>query len=138
METYPRQAGATNGFRNGVPRSFRVTTGAVYYLRSADSRSSALQLHRWDRTDGTTEVILSGASGAALSAAELAMRERLRESASGITAFDVRGDHVVANAGGELLLWDPHGPESGPSPLAPSTRGSAPMADWWPGLSRVA
>ncbi len=107
METYPRQAGATNGFRNGVPRGFRVTPDAVYYLRSADSRSSALKLHRWDRTDGTTEVILSGASGAALSAAELAMRERLRESASGITAFDVRGDHVVANAGGELLLSDP-------------------------------
>ncbi len=38
--------------------------------------------------------------------AEKSLRERLRESASGITAFDVRRDRVVATAAGTLLLWD--------------------------------
>jgi dipeptidyl-peptidase-4 len=106
MESYPRQAAATNGFRNGVPRGFRVTSDAVYFLRSSGSRSSALRLHRWDRATGNTELILSGTTDSARSAAELAMRERLRESASGITAFDVRNDRVVANAAGQLTLWD--------------------------------
>lgn len=41
-----------------------------------------------------------------MTAAERALRERLRESASGITTYDVRRDRVVASAAGQLLLWD--------------------------------
>jgi dipeptidyl-peptidase-4 len=77
----------------------------VYFLRSSGGRSSALQLHRWDRSTGDTCVILSG-SGAAMTDAEKSLRERLRESASGITAYDVRGERVVATASGTVLLWD--------------------------------
>ena len=50
-------------------------------------------------------MILSG-SGAAMTDAERSLRERLRESASGITAYDVRGERVVATASGTVLLWD--------------------------------
>ncbi|MEI2786753.1 MAG: alpha/beta fold hydrolase [Candidatus Nanopelagicales bacterium] len=105
MESYPRQAAATGQFRYGQPRTFRATTSSVYFLRSTGGRSSALRLHRWDRSTGSCEVILSG-GGDAMTAAEQALRERLRESASGITAYDVRRDRVVASAAGRLLLWD--------------------------------
>lgn len=105
METYPRQAASTGQFRHGVPRSVRITDQAVFFLRSAGGRSAALDLHRWDRATNATEVILSG-SGDTMTAAERALRERLRESASGITAFDVRAGRVVATAAGSILLWD--------------------------------
>ncbi|MEZ5185359.1 MAG: prolyl oligopeptidase family serine peptidase [Candidatus Nanopelagicales bacterium] len=106
MDSYPRQAAVTGQFRHGQPRNFRVTAAAVYYLRSAGSRLAELQLHRWDRASGQTETILAGAPSATMSAAERTMRERVRESASGITAYDVRGDRVIASAGGGLLGWD--------------------------------
>lgn len=105
MESYPRQAAATGQFRYGQPRTFRATDAAVYFLRSDHSRSSSLTLHRWDRATRTCAVILSG-SGSEMSAAEKSLRERLREAASGITAYDVRQDKVVASAAGQLLLWD--------------------------------
>lgn len=105
METYPRQAASTGQFRYGVPRSVRITQQAVYFLRSASGRSRALELHRWDRATESLTTILSG-SGDTMTAAERALRERLRESASGITAFDVRHERVVATAAGALLLWD--------------------------------
>ncbi len=107
METYPRQAAATGQFRHGAPRSIRITEHAVFFLRSGGGRSPALQLHRWDRESGRTEVVLSGA-GTSMTAAERALRERLRESASGITAYDVKQERVVATAAGALLLWDAH------------------------------
>lgn len=106
METFPRQAAATGQFRHGQPRSFRATDAAVYYLRSRGSREPALELHRWDRQTHETSAILTGQSSAAMSDAERSMRERMRETASGITAFDVRHDQVVACAGGALLQWD--------------------------------
>lgn len=105
MESFPRQAAATGQFRHGQPRTFRATDEAVYFLRSPGGRSPALRLHRWDRTTGDLAVILS-AQGTEMSAAEQALRERLRESASGITAYDVRRERVVATAAGQLLLWD--------------------------------
>jgi len=105
VETYPRQAAATGQFRHGQPRSFRATQTAVYFLRSADGRDPALRLYRWERASGQTAELLTG-SGGALTAEDSAMRERLRETASGITAFDVRDDRVVAAAGGTLLAWD--------------------------------
>lgn len=108
METYPRQAAATGQFRYGVPRSIRITEQAVYFLRSASGRSPVLELHRWDRASGETMTILSG-SGSSMTAAERALRERLRESASGITAYDVRGERVVATAAGSVLAWDAEG-----------------------------
>lgn len=105
MESYPRQAAATGQFRHGQPRTFRATDTSVYFLRSEGGRAPALHLHRWDHTTGAFEVILRG-SGDAMTAAERALRERLRESAFGITAYDVRRDRVVASAAGHLLLWD--------------------------------
>ena len=83
-----------------------MTDGAVYFLRSQTGRDPRLELHRWDRSTGSTQTILSAASGE-LSDAERSLRERMRESAQGITAYDVRGDRVVASAGGVLLQWDP-------------------------------
>ncbi len=105
METYPRHAALTGQFRHGQPRSFRVTDTAVYFLRSAGGRDAALRLYRWDRRSGHTEEVLAGSGDP--TAAELAMRERLRETASGITTYDVRGDRLVAGVGGGLLAWDP-------------------------------
>ncbi|MFN8185401.1 MAG: alpha/beta fold hydrolase [Candidatus Nanopelagicales bacterium] len=104
METYPRQAALTGQFRHGQPRSFRATATSVYFLRSAGPRDAALRLHRWDRGTGTTQEVLSGAGRP--TETELALRERLRETAGGITAFDVREDRVVAGAGGRVLAWD--------------------------------
>lgn len=105
METYPRQAAATGQFRHGQPRGFRVTDQAVYFLRSGGSRDPRLELLRWDRSSHRTEAILSG-QHEALSSAERALRERMRESATGVTAFDVHNDRVVASAGGAILSWD--------------------------------
>ncbi len=104
METYPRQAALTGQFRHGQPRTFRVTDAAVYFLRSTGSRDAALRLYRWDRRTGDTQEVLAG-SGEPTSA-ELAMRERLRETSSGITSYDVRDDRIVASVGGQLLAWD--------------------------------
>ena len=115
METYPRQAALTGQFRHGQPRTFRVTESAVYFLRSSGSRDAALRLFRWDRRTGSTRELLVGTGEP--TAAELAMRERLRESATGITAYDVRNDRVVAGAGGGLLLWDT---QAGARPLEPA------------------
>ncbi|MEZ5158867.1 MAG: alpha/beta fold hydrolase [Candidatus Nanopelagicales bacterium] len=106
METFPRQAAATGQFRHGQARNFRVTGSAVYFLRSSGSRSSSLELHRWDRTTGATSTVLSGRTTSSMSDEERSMRERLRETASGITAYDVRDDRIVASAGGSLLVWD--------------------------------
>jgi dipeptidyl-peptidase 4 len=107
METYPRQAALTGQFRHGQPRSFRATGTSVYFLRSTGSRDAALRLFRWDRGTGRTQEVLSGAGRPTQT--ELSMRERLRETAAGITAFDVRDDRVVAGAGGRLLAWDLQG-----------------------------
>jgi len=131
METFPRQAAATGQFRHGQPRSFRITDTAVYFLRSSGSRDSVLQLHRWDRDTGETSMVLSGSPTTAMSDAERAMRERVRETASGITAYDVRGERVVAAAGGTLLQWDV---ESG-SRVVPDTAGAfdprlSPDGEW--------
>ena len=104
METYPRQAALTGQFRHGQPRTFRVTDTSVYFLRSQGSRDAALRLYRWDRATGTAMELLAGSGDP--TDAELAMRERLRETASGITTYDVRDDRVVAGVGGSLLAWD--------------------------------
>lgn len=106
MESYPRQAAVTGQFRHGTPRTFRASKTAVYYLRSAGSRDPALRLYRWDRTTGRTDELLSGGSDSDLTDAERAMRERIRETAGGITRFDLRDDRIVAGAGGLLLAWD--------------------------------
>ena len=106
MESFPRQAAATGQFRHGVPRNFRATEAAVYFLRSGGSRDSALRLHRWDRATGQTQELLSPDRTGDLTPAERALRERLRESASGITSYDVRADRVVAGSGGVLRTWD--------------------------------
>ncbi len=120
METFPRQAAATGQFRHGQPRSFRVTGSAVYFLRSSSSRTSSLELHRWDRTTGATSTVLSGRTTSSMSDEERSMRERLRETASGITAYDVRDDRIVASAGGSLLVWD----EAGGARAVPGAAGA--------------
>jgi dipeptidyl-peptidase-4 len=107
VETYPRQAAATGQFRHGQPRSFRVTEQAVYFLQSTGGRDPGLGLYRWDRTTQALELLLTGEPCARMSEAERSLRERLRENASGITSYDVRCDHLVANAAGRLILWDP-------------------------------
>lgn len=106
METFPRQAAATGQFRHGQPRNFRATDAALYYLRSRGGREAALELRHWDRKTHETSMILSGQPSATMSDAERTMRERTRETASGITTYDVRHDRVVACAGGALLQWD--------------------------------
>lgn len=106
MESYPRQAAVTGQFRHGTPRTFRASQTAVYYLRSAGSRDPGLRLYRWDRTTGQTDELLSGGDDESLTEAERAMRERIRETAGGITRFDMRHDRVVAGTGGLLLAWD--------------------------------
>lgn len=90
--TLPRQHARTARFTYGVPRDFTVSPdGArVIFLRSSSGDDPVNRL--WSLTTATGEERLladpgAPASGAALSEAERARRERTRERASGIVAY---------------------------------------------------
>lgn len=105
---------STRHFTKGAPRSFVVdhVGDRVFFLRAKDGNSSVL--HLWEVAfdgDGANERLildvddLDRADGE-IPEAELQRRERMRESATGITAFDLdaSGQCVVAAVDGVLYL----------------------------------
>lgn len=94
--SYPRLAARTLRFTLGAPRSITVSPdgATVRFIRTADGVTRTGQLWEHDVATGTETVLvdpaeLLGADGEQLSAEERSRRERSRESAAGLVAYDV-------------------------------------------------
>ncbi len=107
-----RQYAETNRFRNGTPRGFDVTPDGktVLFLRSG-ARDFAQDLYAFDVETGEERVLLTadrilGGGDEAISAEERARRERMRESARGITSFELSedGERILVPLGGRLFV----------------------------------
>ncbi|MEC9394561.1 MAG: prolyl oligopeptidase family serine peptidase [Actinomycetota bacterium] len=103
VETFPRQYARTRRFACGAPRDVRVSNdGArVLFLRSSAGDDPVHALWCLDVAAGTEQVVadprdpaLAPADGPAVAVPpeELARRERVRESGSGIVAYDASAD----------------------------------------------
>lgn len=113
LRTYPRRAAVTRRFTLGLPRSFRsvVTPDGpvVFFVRSPHGDDPMNQLVMFDPETGTETVIVDPARLAVddqeITEAERAQRERLREQAGGVTAYDLdrSANHLVFTLGGELF-----------------------------------
>ena len=105
-ESFPRQYARTRRFTCGEPKGYRIGADGnrVVFLRSLGGDDPVNRLWCLDRqADGRwTERLLVDPlaldlrADGSLPAAELARRERLREQASGITAFDIDADASMA------------------------------------------
>lgn len=117
VATYPRRSAETRRFTLGAPRSVRcVGDGSrVVFLRSGGPRD--LENSLWESVldaagAGTGERLIADpaalVSADRVPAAERARRERRRESASGITSFDVdrAGARCVFPLSGRLWVAD--------------------------------
>ncbi|MCA9283049.1 MAG: prolyl oligopeptidase family serine peptidase [Phycisphaeraceae bacterium] len=109
-----RQYAETNRFRNGTPRGFQVTPDGktVLFLRSG-ARDFAQDLYAFDVETGAERVLVTadgllGGGDEAISAEEQARRERMRESARGITGFELSedGDWLLVPLGGRLFVME--------------------------------
>ncbi len=117
-DTFPRQYARTRRFSLGEPRSFRISTDEerVLFLRSGGGSDPMQKLWILERAGKTWNerllvdpvTILGAGDDENLPAAERARRERLREQASGITAYDVDADATFAvfAMSGALYLVD--------------------------------
>ncbi len=112
---YPELAARTHGFTYGAPRA--VTVGAdgarVAFLRSGGAEDPVDRLYVFDVATATERLIadpqaLLGGVTAELPAAEAALRERTRLSASGIGSFGIDPNATVAafTLGGRLFRAD--------------------------------
>lgn len=117
-DSFPRQHARTRRFSLGEPRGFRIAPDGerIAFLRSTGGADPVTRLWSLDRrVDGTWRerlvadpLVLLAEGDSDLPAAERARRERLREQASGITAFDTDADvtRAVFALGGQLLVSD--------------------------------
>jgi len=102
FESYPRQRARTRGFQLGRPRNFHLTNERALFIRSASGNDSAGSLWSLDFVSGLERCIVDvrndipANDGDGLPAAEQARRERMREVASGITAFSVDAEGTTA------------------------------------------
>jgi dipeptidyl-peptidase-4 len=112
---YPELAARTRRFSLGAPRSVTVPgDGArVVFLRSTGPEDRIDRLYVFDVATGTERLIadppaLASGDSADLPAAERALRERLRLSASGIGSYATDPDGTMAAfaLGGELFRAD--------------------------------
>lgn len=94
--TFPRLAARTLRFTLGIPRNITVSPDGrtVRFIRTPDGVTRTGQLWEFDVASGTETVLvdpvaLLGDDGEQLSAQERARRERSRESAAGVVAYDV-------------------------------------------------
>jgi len=94
--SYPRLAARTLRFTLGIPRNITVSPdgATVRFIRTADGVTRTGQLWEHDVATGTETVLvdpitLLGDDGEQLSAEERSRRERSRESAAGVVAYDV-------------------------------------------------
>jgi dipeptidyl-peptidase-4 len=111
---YPRQVARTRGFSSGRPRSFVVAPdGArVVFLRSRAGDDPALCLWVLDVPTGEERVVFDPREApvdeVALTPAERARRERMRERSTGVVAFACDRDvtSAVFVESGRLLVAD--------------------------------
>lgn len=94
--SYPRLAARTLRFTLGIPRNITVSPDGrtVRFIRTPDGVTRTGQLWEYDVATGTESVLvdpvtLLGEEGEQLSAEERSRRERSRESAAGLVAYDV-------------------------------------------------
>jgi dipeptidyl-peptidase 4 len=117
-DTFPRQYARTRRFSLGEPRSFQIAPDGrrIVFLRSGSSSDAINRLYVLERTgqggwiercvfDPSVDAMTGDQS---LTAQERARRERMRETSSGITSFDVdRGCSIaVFVLGGSLHTVD--------------------------------
>ncbi|MEX2532790.1 MAG: prolyl oligopeptidase family serine peptidase [Nitriliruptoraceae bacterium] len=112
-QTYPRRSAITRRFTLGLPRSFRslITADgpAIFFLRAVSGDDPVHQLLRLNPLTGEETVIVDAyalnVDASQITAEERAQRERLREQASGVTAYDMNtdGTRIVFTLGGELF-----------------------------------
>ncbi len=114
MTDFPRQYATSRRFTLGAPRNVRVTPDGdtVLFLRSERHTDPVLGLWALRTASRTTELLVDPKEIAAddgdLPPAELARRERARESASGIVAYtvDANGSSAAFTLGGDLYVVD--------------------------------
>ena len=92
-DSFPRQYARTRRFTLGEPRDLRVSPdqSTVFFARSRSGSDPVTCLWACDTKSGDERLLVDPTnlnSGSGLSAAEQAVRERLRESAEGITSYD--------------------------------------------------
>lgn len=116
--SFPRQTALTQRFTLGAPRSLSVSADGqrVVFLRSRGGRDASTALWVLDVAGGDERLVadaaalLSGAD-AELTPEELALRERLREGAGGITSYalDAAGRRACFALSGRLFVADLEG-----------------------------
>ena len=112
-ESYPRRSAITRRFTLGLPRSFRAVTTpygpAIFFLRSFSGDDPLHGLWRVDPITGEETLVVDPQAlhvdASQITDEERALRERLREQASGVTAYDLSADgtRIVFTLGGELF-----------------------------------
>lgn len=102
--SFPRLKARTRRFQLGRPRSFGICDGQVLFIRSGGPVDPVGSLWTIDPATGNERRVVDASSltadDATLPAAERARRERLRETASGITGFSARAGRVAFAVGG--------------------------------------
>jgi dipeptidyl-peptidase-4 len=108
--SFPRLNARTRRFSLGHPRTISVCAqGArVLFLRSAAGDDARTGLYAIDLPDGEERTLIAPHSDERLSAAELARRERVRESGSGVVSYaaDDAGRVVAVVLAGGLAVVD--------------------------------
>lgn len=97
--SFPRQHARTRGFSLGLPRTFAVAGDGsrVAFLRSKAGDDPVNALRVFDVEERIERLVFDPAGGEGeLSEAERAMRERLREKASGVTAYSTDRNATTA------------------------------------------
>jgi dipeptidyl-peptidase 4 len=121
-ESFPHQYARTRRYTCGEPRSLQAAGDRLFFLRSASGDDPVNALWMIEFADPATETltlpeevllcdppsVLAADDQAELPAAERARRERLRESAGGITAYSIDTNGTVCSftLAGQLFVVD--------------------------------
>ncbi len=113
---YPRQTARTQGFSLGVPRTITAGTDRVVFLRSKAGDDPVTCVWVLDLASGRERCVFDprtsdAGDGVALTPAERARRERMRERAKGITTYATDRDltRAVFVERGSLLVAELQG-----------------------------
>src|SRR5690606_6540535 len=113
-ESFPRRHAVTRRFTLGAPRSVTVSADGsrVWFLRSGGSEDPLHAVWVFDVATGEERAVVDpatiGADESDLPEAELARRERARESAEGVVTYatDRDGRRAAMALGGQVVLAD--------------------------------